>query len=116
MGRGSRFIDICNVARLHLDGLAAEKQSGLAPGEKVLPYVLGCSVIAALLGTASAVRDEVTLGAIGHGAAHVHPPIDNRNHLYVLDGWGGIHPVGASPALASTASWPTKDIAYSLAL
>src|SRR5207247_1929531 len=31
-------------------------------------------------------------------------------------GWGGIHPVGASPALASTASWPTKDIAYSLAL
>src|SRR5437660_7401475 len=36
MGRGSRFIDICNVARLHVDGLAAEKQSGLAPGEKVL--------------------------------------------------------------------------------
>ena len=83
---------------------------------RFLPYVLGFSVIAALLGTASAGRDEVTLGAIGHGAAHVHPPIDNRNHLYVLDGWGGIHPVGASPALASTASWPTKDIAYSLAL
>src|SRR5438034_1092243 len=83
---------------------------------RFLPYVLGFSVIAALLGTASAVRDEVTLGAIGHEAAHVHPPIDNRNHLYVLDGWGGIHPVGASPALASTASWPTKDIAYSLAL
>src|SRR5947199_5944673 len=83
---------------------------------RFLPYVLGFSVIAALLGTASAGRDEVTLGAIGHGAARVHPPIDNRNHLYVLDGWGGIHPVGASPALASTASWPTKDIAYSLAL
>src|SRR5438105_2805115 len=28
---------------------------------RFLPYVLGCSVIAALLGTASAVRDEVTL-------------------------------------------------------
>jgi len=42
--------------------------------------------------------------------------VDNQDHLYVLDGWGGVHPVGASPALATTAAWPTKDIAFSLAL
>jgi len=44
------------------------------------------------------------------------PPIDNKNHLYVLDGWGGVHPVGRAPSLATTASWPTRDIAFSLAL
>ena len=43
-------------------------------------------------------------------------PVDNQNHLYVLDGWGGLHPVGASPALSTSATWPTKDIAYGLAL
>src|SRR2546429_5308224 len=46
----------------------------------------------------------------------VRLPVDNQNHLSVLDGWGGVHPVGASPALSSSTSWPTKDIAYSLAL
>ena len=45
-----------------------------------------------------------------------HAAVDNRDHLYVLDGWGGVHPVGASVPLATTASWPTKDIAFSLAL
>ncbi|TMG40844.1 MAG: hypothetical protein E6H90_16055, partial [Chloroflexi bacterium] len=49
-------------------------------------------------------------------AARTGPPVDNQGHLYVLDGWGGVHPVGASPALATTAAWPSKDIAYSLAL
>src|SRR5207237_903177 len=44
------------------------------------------------------------------------PPVDNENHLYVLDGWGGVHPVGASPQLATTTTWPNKDFAYSLAL
>ncbi|HKC20066.1 MAG TPA: hypothetical protein VKE27_10590 [Candidatus Dormibacteraeota bacterium] len=44
------------------------------------------------------------------------PPIDNKDHLYVLDGWGGVHPAGTAPALKTTASWPTKDIAFSLAL
>jgi hypothetical protein len=34
----------------------------------------------------------------------------------VLDGWGGVHPVGGSPSLTTTASWPTRDIAFSLAL
>jgi hypothetical protein len=49
-------------------------------------------------------------------ALHPTTPIDNQHHLYVLDGWGGIHPVGASPELLTTASWPTRDIAFSLAL
>ena len=46
----------------------------------------------------------------------VAPAIDNKDHLYVLDGWGGVHPVGPAPALSTAASWPTKDIAFSLAL
>jgi len=49
-------------------------------------------------------------------AAVLAPALDNQNHLYVLDGWGAIHPVGSSPALSTSASWPTKDIAFSLAL
>lgn len=49
-------------------------------------------------------------------ALRVPQPVDNQAHLYVLDGWGGVHPVGASPTLAATASWPTRDIAFSLAL
>src|SRR5207245_6177904 len=44
------------------------------------------------------------------------PPVANRRHVYVLDGWGGVPPGGASPVLATSASWPTKDIAFSLAL
>lgn len=46
----------------------------------------------------------------------VKPPVDNAGHLYVLDGWGGVHPVGTSPALTTADSWPDKDIAFSLAL
>src|SRR5438093_4018353 len=44
------------------------------------------------------------------------PAVDNRGHLYVLDGWGGVHPVGSAPGLATTASWPHRDIAQSLAM
>ena len=42
--------------------------------------------------------------------------VDNQDHLYVLDGWGGVHPVGTAPALRTSASWPHKDIAFSLAI
>ena len=42
--------------------------------------------------------------------------IDNRGHLYVLDGWGGVHPVGNAAPLATSASWPHRDEAQSLAL
>ena len=44
------------------------------------------------------------------------PPLDNKDHLYVLDGWGGVHPLGNAPTLSTTAAWPTRDIAFSLAL
>jgi hypothetical protein len=50
------------------------------------------------------------------GTSAIAPALDNKDHLYVLDGWGGIHPVGNSRSLATSASWPTKDIAFSLAL
>ena len=53
--------------------------------------------------------------AAAFGGRHA-APLDNQRHLYVLDGWGAIHPVGSSPALATSASWPNMDIAYSLAL
>src|SRR5438270_11550964 len=49
-------------------------------------------------------------------AATMVAPIDNRDHLYVLDGWGGVHPVGNAAPLATIASWPDTDIAFSLAL
>jgi hypothetical protein len=48
--------------------------------------------------------------------ANQRPTVDNRDHIYVLDGWGGVHPVGSAPELATTASWPHRDIAQSLAL
>ena len=56
------------------------------------------------------------VGAVRWIERTVDRVIDNRNHLYVLDGWGGVHPVGASPALSTSAAWPNKDIAFSLAL
>ncbi|PZR70852.1 MAG: hypothetical protein DLM66_02445 [Candidatus Dormiibacter spiritus] len=34
---------------------------------------------------------------------------------WVLDGWGGLHAVGAAPALAAGASWPGWDIAHAAA-
>jgi hypothetical protein len=54
-------------------------------------------------------------GALGWLAAGP-AVVDNLHHLYVLDGWGGVHPVGDAPALSTTASWPDKNIAFSLAL
>src|ERR1700716_1474901 len=44
------------------------------------------------------------------------PPLDNQGHLYVLDGWGGIHPVGASPALTANVLWPHRDLDQRLGL
>ncbi len=69
-----------------------------------------------LFNTSAALSNSVALRAMRAAATRVAPPIDNQNHLYVLDGWGGVHSVGASPALATRASWPTRDIAFSLAL
>ena len=35
---------------------------------------------------------------------------------YVLDGWGGIHPIGSAPGVVGTAYWPGWDIARGLVL
>lgn len=59
---------------------------------------------------------QAALRAMRTATTRVGPSLDNENHLYVLDGWGGLHPVGASPRLSTTASWPNRDIAFSLAL
>ncbi len=36
---------------------------------------------------------------------------DNQNALYTLDGFGGVHPVGAAPSAPGSAYWPGWDIA-----
>ena len=61
-------------------------------------------------------RLDAALRAAGSTTTRIPASLDNQTHLYVLDGWGGLHPVGSSPALSTTASWPTRDIAFSLAL
>lgn len=71
--------------------------------------ILGSSVFL-FLNTGVRVADSLLTGL------RIAQPIDNQDHLYVLDGWGGVHPVGTAPALSTTASWPNKDIAFSLAL
>ena len=43
-------------------------------------------------------------------------PTDNLQHLYTLDGWGGVHAAAASAPLSCTAYWPGWDIARGLAL
>jgi outer membrane protein assembly factor BamB len=42
--------------------------------------------------------------------------LDNRAHLYTIDGWGNVHNDGTAPALAVTAYWPGWTIARSVAL
>lgn len=75
--------------------------------------------------------DRVGVGVVvgGDGAIWVTfdfvqgPPIagpagvgDCNSPGYVLDGWGGVHPVGGAPALSTTAYWPGWDIARDLSL
>src|SRR5207248_1898788 len=63
------------------------------------------------------------LGLFSPGAAHTlaasrvaRPPIDNQNHLYVLDGWGGVHPFGGAPGVFGYAYWPNWDLARGMVL
>ncbi|CAN5600943.1 hypothetical protein BH20ACT2_BH20ACT2_21850 [soil metagenome] len=42
------------------------------------------------------------------------PPAPSRG--YVLDGWGGVHPYGGAPRLATSSYWPGWDIARGLAI
>ncbi len=80
---------------------------------------MGSAVALVILACSTFLIINPGIGATDSVLAGLHfapPPVDNRDHLYVLDGWGGVHPVGAAPALTTSASWPTKDIAFSLAL
>jgi len=83
--------------------------------------VLVASSIAGLLIIGSSVFILIDSGlrvpnSVLAGLRITAPPLDNKDHLYVLDGWGGVHPLGKAPALSTTAAWPTRDIAFSLAL
>lgn len=83
--------------------------------------IVGTSSVAGLLIIASSLFVIFNSGirvpnSLLMGLRVTSPPVDNKDHLYVLDGWGGLHPAGNAPALKTTASWPTKDIAFSLAL
>ena len=42
--------------------------------------------------------------------------LNNQGHLYTLDGYGGLHPVGTAPAMGATTYWPGWNIARSAAL
>jgi len=76
---------------------------------------LAVGSVAFLFNAANPSSNSLAPGALG-AAMRVAPAVGNQDHLYVLDGWGGVHPVGASPQLATSVAWPNKDIAYSLAL
>jgi hypothetical protein len=94
-------------------------------GRVHLPLLLVAAVL--VVAIAAIALDQVSALKSSRPAAPVMPTVsgaakstaatvDNQNHLYVLDGWGGVHPVGASQALSAPASWPQRDIAFSLAL
>ncbi len=53
-------------------------------------------------------------GNWSNGDAGCVIPFDNANHLYLLDGYGGIHPSGTAPALSSP-DYAGYDIARGLA-
>jgi len=74
--------------------------------------VLSASLASMPLANATVLPGHGALGWVGVAVTR----LDNAHHLYVLDGWGGLHPVGDAPSLATTASWPDKDIAFSVAL
>src|SRR5712692_9127514 len=81
-------------------------------------FAIGFAALTALL-VAPAVYALSTRTALIPAAAiarRVVAPADNQHHLYVLDGHGVVHPVGDSPALTVSTTWPNKDVAYSLAL
>ena len=86
------------------------------PGRVFVPLALAASIVLTALAV-HAWRQAPSSGVrLAATAPTPTPVVDNRHHLYVLDGWGGVHPVGDSPDLATTASWPQRDIAFSIAL
>lgn len=82
-------------------------------GFVVLVGTIATSFLIYMAGPRTSFRPILEISTAAHTAT---TPLDNQDHLYVLDGFGGLHPVGSSPALSTSATWPDKDIAFSLAL
>ncbi len=79
----------------------------------LLAVLLVLFTTAPLGGGASGAAGLAPLLAAATGTA---APVDNQQHLYTLDGWGGLHPASGSPSLAGSAYWAGSDVARSLAL
>src|SRR5438874_13728436 len=90
---------------------------GLAAGSVALVALVSASVLYLYVSRDGAVHPGGgALGWVQGAEGPSRPPVDNQRHLYVLDGWGGLHPVGASPLLSTSVAWPTTDIASGRAL
>ena len=80
------------------------------------PFTRGYAVNA--YGAVSSVSSPPGAGAIWPGwkiaRGIVARPVGGGG--YVLDGWGGVHPFGAAPAISATGYWPGWDIARGIAL
>ena len=92
------------------------RRRSLVIGSAGLVGLVGVVSASLLMYMAGGWRSFRPLALIPHAAVTARVTLDNENHLYVLDGFGGLHPVGASPELATSATWPNKDIAFSVAL
>ncbi len=82
-------------------------------------FLVGASAVPTHADTASGSRTSPT--PMPSPSAAPAPPArralpDNQSQLYVLDGWGGVHSVNGSPALATSAYWQGWDIARGLAM
>src|SRR5437899_2970619 len=80
---------------------------------------LGLAVVAALLlGLLAGVAAQAASKPLppAQPAPKLATPLDNQHHMYSLDAYGGVHPLGDAPALASAAYWPGWDIARSVAI
>jgi hypothetical protein len=53
---------------------------------------------------------------LAYGSAQPLPPTDVPGGGYTLDAFGGVHPVGDSPPVATTGYWPGWSIARSLVM
>src|SRR3989442_10428248 len=89
------------------------RRLSLVIGMMGLAGVISASFLIYVAGASGSFRPLSVIVPAGHAAP---ARLDNAGHVYVLDGFGGLHPVGSSPVLSTSASWPNKDIAFSLAL
>ncbi len=91
----------------------AMRRLSLVIGTVALAGVISASFLIYVAGGRGSFRPLSVIVTAGRAAP---APLDNAGHLYVLDGFGGLHPVGSAPELSTSASWPNRDIAFSLAL